>query len=123
QNLSAFFQFLAAGDVDWAVAIGTTDTFLDSGTIRGPVVTRATEGAVDALSLAVKVGTGGTALEQGLQAARAILDADRAGTLSVKATGEVARFTRPDAYLFVVIVSDEDDHSAGDVRTWRRIVE
>lgn len=66
----------------------------------------AKQSAIDAFGQMADVGTAGSAQERGLYAAYlALTNSDNVSTPSE------ARFIRPDAALYVVIVSDEDDSS------------
>lgn len=119
-NFDAFFQFIQAAKVDYQIAIGTTDIFNDAGQLRADVITPGTSDPAGAFRDAIKVGVAGKALEEGLAGAEDILEADRAGTLKVAGKPDVIHFARDDAFLFIVAVSDEEDHSFGEPRYfWR----
>ena len=84
-----------------------------------------TPGAKDAFGKLVKVGTAGSALETGIQAAAQALgrDADRMTGQFKPLPTENAGFLRNDASLFVIFVSDEDDSSFGRVSYFYRTFE
>ncbi|MCK6550820.1 hypothetical protein L6R52_33590 [Myxococcota bacterium] len=88
-------------------------------------ITPTTEGAVNAFSRAVRVGTGGSGLEQGIRAAAQALgrDTNRQTGQWIPPPAENAGFLRPEASLFVVFVSDEDDSSFGETSYFYRAFE
>lgn len=88
-------------------------------------VTPRTPGAASAFARAVRVGTGGSGLETGLDAAAAAL-----GRLTDRETGEARPipaenegFLRADASLFIIFVSDEEDRSFGEPAYFYRVFE
>ena len=115
-NFSAFIQDFISRDIDFRMAITTTDT--SSNYERGRMVT----GSAEKLNFAaaqnnpvkfmedfkklVQVGTSGSGYEKGLEAA----DEFRKRYSS--------SFIRKDAYLAVVILSDEEDQSPKSVATY-----
>ncbi|MCC7384068.1 MAG: hypothetical protein IT384_19655 [Deltaproteobacteria bacterium] len=74
-------------------------------------VTPTTAGAASAFGRMVRVGTGGAAAERGIEAAARALGrhTNRQTGQFVPAPTENAGFLRPEASLFVIFVSDEDD--------------
>lgn len=109
-NLLSFFRFLDEGDVDYQIAVTTTDAVTGDGRFVGSpqVLTPATSNVLADFRQNIQVGVGGSAMEEGLAAA---LDAFERNP----------DFLRDDAYLFIIFVSDEDDRSFGDLRYyWRR---
>lgn len=121
-NLAEFMGWLAAAKVDYRIAVGTTDVFSMAGELSADIITPQTSDPQSAFATAVHVGTQGKALEEGLAAAEDILSADRAGTLTVKG-GNKVQFMRDDAFLFIVVVSDEEDNSFGEPRYYWRTFE
>jgi hypothetical protein len=107
-----FLQFLTAAEVDYHIAVVTTDTQATP-LYRGdpPFITAETPDPQAAFAERAKVGVTGAALEKGLESARLALDRAPEG------------FLREDAFLFIVWVSDEEDHSFGDVRYYWRTFE
>lgn len=105
RNFKGFFDYLQQAQVDYHIAVTTTDVTSDAPGAKGrlfgspEVITPATPDPVDAFQQNAKVGTGGSGYESGLDAARR--------TLELKPTG----FLRADAYLFLIFVSDDEDHS------------
>lgn len=91
----------------------------------------------------VKVGIGGKGLERGLEAMQLALDkqkkltdcvlqhrqkctagcAGRADCVKACEKKYAPDFMRPDAYLYAVVVSDEEDHSFGEVWYFARYLE
>jgi hypothetical protein len=144
RNFQAFISEFVRSAVDFRIGVTTTDLFADDGRLReGRVLSPQTQGIDAAFGQLVRVGTGGSAFEAGLEAARRALerrlgenqqaydaitrcqDACRPGADAVScrercvADSSIA-FLRPDAFLFVVFVTDEEDKSAGDVRGYYR---
>jgi hypothetical protein len=88
-------------------------------------VTATTPGANSAFARAVQVGVGGSGLETGIRAAAIALgrDANRNSGAFLPPPAENDGFLRPDASLFVIFVSDEDDSSFGEVSYFYRAFE
>ncbi len=88
-------------------------------------ITPTTRNGPAAFSRAVRVGTGGSGLETGIQAAAAALgrDTNRGTGQWVPAPTENDGFLRPDASLFLIFVSDEDDNSFGEPTYFYRAFE
>lgn len=109
-NFDAFINEFIDTNVDFKMAITTTDTSSDSK--KGKMVTGSdikltvakaqenpTQFKADFRNL-VKVGTSGSGYEKGLAASEGFMEK------------YASSFIRPDAYLAVVVLSDEDDQSA-----------
>jgi hypothetical protein len=88
-------------------------------------VTATTPGAAAAFSRAVRVGVGGSGRESGIQAAAQAVgrDTDRSNGTWIPAPAMNTGFLRPDASLFLIFVSDEDDASFGEVSYFYRAFE
>jgi hypothetical protein len=112
-NFSAFINEFITKDVDFKMAITTTDTNRDN---KGKMVTGSdvkltsqkardneTQFKKDFNSL-VKVGTSGSGSEKGLEASEGFMDR------------YASTFLRSDAYLAVVVLSDEEDQSSKSVK-------
>lgn len=84
-----------------------------------------TRNAANAFARAVRVGVGGSGLERGIQAAAMALgrDTDRGTGQFRPAPTENNGFLRPEASLFVIFVSDEDDSSFGQISYFYRAFE
>lgn len=118
-NFSAFIDNFIMKDVDFKMAITTTDTSTTakSGSIVPGSDLKLTSPKAQAnpelfksdFRSLVKVGINGSGSEKGLEAT--------AGFMSKHA----ASFLRPDAYLAVVIISDEEDQSAKSVSQYADI--
>ena len=99
--------FLALGDVDWQLAVITTD-MSDShmqGRIQGEIITPATPNPRDTFLRNAETGAAGSNTERGFDAVVAALS-------EPLVSGANAGFLRPDARLAVIEVTDEDDNSA-----------
>ncbi|MBI4822544.1 MAG: hypothetical protein HY791_40160 [Deltaproteobacteria bacterium] len=88
-------------------------------------ITPTTKGAASAFGRAVRVGITGSGLERGIQAAAMALgrEADRATGTFQPQPSENGGFIRPEASLFVIFVSDEEDSSFGQVPYFYRAFE
>jgi hypothetical protein len=88
-------------------------------------VTATTPGGANAFVRAVRVGIGGSGRESGIQAAAQALgrDTDRASGAWKPAPNENSGFLRPDASLFIIFVSDEEDSSFGEITYFYRAFE
>ncbi len=106
RNFHSFFDYLEQAKVDYHIGVTTTDVSSDVPGSKGrlfgspAVITAATPDPVAAFEKNVQVGVDGSSNEAGLDGAREALLLNPAG------------FLRKDAYLFLIFVSDEDDHSA-----------
>ncbi|HXH30090.1 MAG TPA: hypothetical protein VNJ01_04705 [Bacteriovoracaceae bacterium] len=107
-NFSSFIQNFIAKDVDFKMGITTTDTTTgkDGLMVAGSDVKLTSAMAaqdsaqfMDDFKNLIKVGISGSGYEKGLQASEAFM------------TRYSSSFIRPEAYLAVVIVSDEEDQS------------
>lgn len=108
ENFSAFVDVLTQTYADYQIGIVTTDVeTVDAGVLREGILTATTDDIAGAFERAVGVGTYGSRDEQGLAAA----------TLAADPTRNPG-FVRPDSRFNVVFVSDEDDHSPGEVATY-----
>ena len=115
RNFASFIDDFITKDVDFKMGVTTTDT--RSGH-NGVMVAGSEEKLTSAAAKAneaqfkldfknlVKVGTSGSGNEKGLQASRDFMNRYS------------ATFLRPDAYLAVVIVSDEEDQSSDSVSAY-----
>ena len=109
------------GEVDYRIAVTTTDALAGDGELVGnPKVIRPGAGysPLEAFRRNVQVGTSGRALEQGLEAS--LLAIRKAAELT---EGGEPAFLRDLAYLYVIVVSDEEDSSPGEVRYYVRALE
>ncbi len=145
RNFQSFIDEFTRSSVDYRLAITTTDIANDQGRFRGPVLSPQTNGVAQAFSQQIRVGTGGGSFEAGLDAARMSLQARLAANQPQYdaivtcqeacpqgqgkeafqcrdncVTGSGIDFLRPDAYLDLVFITDEEDRSAYDVHTYYR---
>ena len=112
QHFNAFISYFDVADVDYHIALITTDTVRsDRGIFLGEVIDPETPDPEAAFSTMINVGSGGSGTEMGLEAARLALTEPLASTENVG-------FLRPDAFKTVVIVSDEDDASPDPVHVY-----
>lgn len=88
-------------------------------------ITPTTPGGVNAFSRVVRVGIEGAGLEQGIRAAAQALgrDTNRATGEWLPAPAENTGFLRPEASLFVIFVSDEEDSTFGQTTYYYRAFE
>jgi len=115
ENFNSFIRDFIAKDVDFKMGITTTDArseykgLMVSGSDTKLTSAKAKENADQFLAdfrNMVKVGTRGSGNEKGLEGAQGFMQ--RYGTT----------FLRPDAYLAIVVLSDEQDQSAGTVASY-----
>lgn len=113
-NFNAFIQNFITRNVDFKMAITTTDGRSGrSGQMIGdPALLTSTAAAADEaaflnnFSNLIRVGTSGSGNEVGLQTSGDFM------------TQHSSTFLRDDAYLVVVYVSDEEDHSSSTVSSY-----
>ena len=140
---SHFIDEFSRGAVDYRIAVTTTDVFDKTpggrGTLFGSPGIISSKDA-DPLALFqtnVKVGIGGSGNEEGLAAAKATLDALSQMTCASmcsayrSADAQCATdcaasnppFLRQDAYLYIAVVSDDEDHSASEPEFYVRYLD
>ena len=148
KNFHSFIDLFTQGSIDFRIAVTTTDIFKDQGQLQGSpkVITPQTGNVVSAFAANIAVGTKGSPYEAGLQAAQMALDRqaqtnqpktdaltqcqEGCNTQRDTATCQQAclasagfEFLRPDAYLYLVFVTDEEDRSGQDIRYYWRTFE
>jgi len=149
RNFGSFIDVFTQNAIDYRLAITTTDTFKDKGAFKGSpaVITPRTASPVSAFQSNIRVGTAGSPYEAGMDAAVMALDAraalnapilearencrigclNKANASTCQANCEEAHaveFLRPDAYLYIVFVTDEEDKSGNpDLRYYYRKLE
>lgn len=113
-NFGQFIQFTTSLDIDYHIGVITTDTS-ENGAFVAPFIANSgpatTPDPTTAFVQAVNVGTSGSATEKGLETAVLALSEPAISTTN-------AGFLRDHALLSVIYVTDEDDHSDGDVGDW-----
>ena len=145
RNFQSFIDLFSRGAIDFRIAVTTTDIFKDRGLFRGnpKVLTPTTPGLPTAFAANIKVGTNGSPYEAGLEAAQLSITTQAAKNTTVLNTRDSCYtpcsrasdptacradcdkknpidFLRPEAYLYIIFVTDEEDESAEDVRYfWR----
>ncbi|MFZ5467987.1 MAG: vWA domain-containing protein [Myxococcota bacterium] len=148
KNFQSFIDLFSKGAIDFRIAITTTDIFRDQGQFKGSprILTPTTPNLLTAFSNNIKVGTSGSPYEAGLQAAQMALERQAQVNAPKLAAIEQCKldcnqaqnpviciegcpgktpidFLRPDAYLYLVFVSDEEDRSSQDIRYYWRSFE
>jgi hypothetical protein len=124
-NFSSFMQYINQSLIDYHIGVISTDLMKNvdgtcynaghCGQLLGNprIIDRTTPDPLAAFANNVKVGTSGGGNEMGILAAhQAITEPLRSGAN--------AGFLRDDASLAIIFVSDEDDHSYGDVQYYSR---
>lgn len=105
-NFQSFIQYFQNLGLDFQLAVVTTDVYdpSQSGRFVGnpKILKSTTADLAAAFQSNVNVGTDGSGVERGLEAARLALS-------EPLASGENAGFLRPDSILAIVVVSDEED--------------
>lgn len=148
KNFQSFIELFSRGAVDYRIAVTTTDIFKEQGRFVGSprILTPSTPNLVTAFAANVRVGVDGSAYEAGLLAAQLSLEAqarvnapkvaeldacklecgkDPNPVICVEGCGErvAIDFLRPEAFLYLVFVTDEEDRSAQDIRYFWRAFE
>ncbi len=148
KNFQSFMDVFQKSGINYRLAVTTTDTFKEKGELVGnpKVLSPTTPNVASTFANNVRVGINGSPYEAGLEAAWLAVD-DQAKKNAPKL---VARdmcktncnramdpatcaancdkanpidFLRPEAYLYLVFVSDEEDRSPQDVRFYWRSFE
>jgi hypothetical protein len=145
RNFSSFIDLFTRSSVDFRIGVTTTDIFndRDKGELKGNprVITPQTANVAAAFSNNIKVGITGSPFEAGLEAGRMAIDKQKAANVQaieqckracseskpscLKACDEKKDFAflRPDAFLYLVFVTDGEDESQKDVRYYYRYFE
>ncbi|MDP2317043.1 MAG: hypothetical protein Q8P41_29390 [Pseudomonadota bacterium] len=120
-NFQAFISWFVEGNVDYQIAVTTTDDGNDSsvsdparGAFVGPIIRSDMDLATaeELFRVEVNVGTNGSGIETGLKTAHlALTDTERLGD-------QITEFLRDDASLSIVFVSDEEDSSPWPVNDY-----
>ncbi|WP_224362421.1 vWA domain-containing protein [Hyalangium versicolor] len=144
RNFQAFITLFRQGSIDFRLAVATTDVFARPGELVGTpeLLTPDTPELEAAFARNVQVGTLGSAYEEGLEAARLVLErqveegapwrealaACEAGCESEACRADCGvrypvPFLRPGAFLYLIFVTDEDDRSPYELRAYWRAFE
>ncbi|MBI3182797.1 MAG: VWA domain-containing protein [Myxococcales bacterium] len=148
KNFQSFIELFSKGSIDFRIAITTTDVFKDQGQFKGTprILSSTTPNLANAFSANIKVGITGSPYEAGLQAAQMALERQAQTNAPKLAAIEQCKtdcqkqsnpltcseacpaktpidFLRPDAYLYLIFVSDEEDRSSQDIRYYWRAFE
>lgn len=144
KNFQSFIDLFTRGSIDYRIAVTTTDTFKDAGQFKGSpkILTPQTGNVAQAFANNIRVGTAGSPFEAGMDAAEMALERQRqvnapklaqideckfkcpdAACIQTCVDQFPVDFLRPDAYLYLIFVSDEEDKSQQDVRYYWRAFE
>lgn len=143
RNFSSFIDLFTRSSIDFRIGVTTTDIFRDKGALKGNprVITPQTANIAAAFSNNIKVGITGSPYEAGLEAGRLAIEAQKeANALAIEQCKRSCPsnrpacltqcdekkdfpFLRPDAFLYLVFVTDEEDESREDVRFYYRYYE
>lgn len=148
KNFQAFIDVFSRSAIDFRIAITTTDIFKDQGQFRGTprVLTPSTPDVLGAFAKNIRVGIQGSPYEAGLEAARMALERQAQANAPKLQQVESCKigcasslnptpcraacpdkypveFLRPEAYLYLIFVTDEEDKSSEDVRFFWRTFE
>lgn len=143
RNFSSFIDLFTRSSIDFRIAVTTTDIFKDKGALKGNprVITPQTANIAAAFTNNIKVGIMGSPYEAGLEAGRMAIDLQKeANALAIEQCKRSCPsnrpacvtqcdekkdfpFLRPDAYLYLIFVTDEEDESREDVRFYYRYFE
>ncbi len=145
KNFQSFIDVFTRTGIDYRLAITTTDIFKEKGAFVGnpAVITPKTPQVAATFATSAHVGVLGSPYEAGLEAAQMALarqaaanqpKLDQVAQCSAACRNEPTcinqckvaipiDFLRPDAFLYFIFVSDEDDESSQDVRYYWRSYE
>ncbi|NMB75179.1 MAG: hypothetical protein GYA21_08620 [Myxococcales bacterium] len=116
-HFGSFFQFISQSEADFHIGVISTDVYdpAHRGRLLGsiPIISRATPSPAEVFAANVHVGITGKGDEQGFTAASLALS-------EPLISNENAGFVREAASLYIIFVSDEDDHSFGEVEAYVR---
>ncbi len=143
RNFHAFIKEFARNAVDFRIAVTTTDIFKEAGRFVGApqIISPQTPNLLEAFSANIKVGISGSPYEAGLEAAKMAIDRQSAANSDLIAPCTAAcgasdsrciascreaagfQFLRPEAYLYAIFVSDEEDRSSPEAKYYQRYFE
>lgn len=106
-QFNAFGEVIRNTGIDFQVGVVSTDMLNGGGLLVGPVLTPDTPDLADAFALQALLGTDGSRDEQPLEATIHAID-----------SALNPDFIRTDAGLHVIVLTDEDDHSPGDLEDY-----
>jgi len=131
-NIGTFIDFIdpdpartgESGEVDYRIAVTTTDANRTGGAlVRGTqaplIIQPGDPDPVKAFQSTIAAIQEGGALEEGFQSALLAIQ----NAAEVRDARGAPMFLRENAYLYVIIVSDEEDSSFGEVRYYQRAFE
>jgi hypothetical protein len=122
RNFQAFMDVFSRTAIDFRIGVTTTDIFTSPGQLHGSpaILSPSTPDVVARFGDNVRVGTDGSAFEAGFHAAKLTLDQLAQAKADALAAGAPVTFLRDGAYLYLIFVTDEDDRSDGDLRSYWR---
>lgn len=148
RNVRSFIDVFVKSEVDFRLAVTTTDVFTDPGALYGnpKIITPSTPDVAGKFAANAQVGVAGSPYEAGLEAAERTLNRQRteqaakfegyescalncdkgedpAACRKVCASSSGINFLRPDAFLYLIFLTDEEDRSQGDIRFYYRSFE
>ncbi len=128
-----FFAHLQSSNVDYRIAVTTSDIFGTAGGLVGtpPVIVgnsqdQAVPNTPDpqaAFQENVMVGTAGSARDESLEAASMALAHLQSAAQAAEANGQTVQFLRSDAALFLIFVGDGPDYSPNEPNYYWRVYE
>ena len=145
EGLGRFMKLLDRGNVDYRIAVTTTDASKNAGAFVGSPAIIAPSLANPSLAFSknVRVGTEGSGHEEAFESARLAIERESRSAAQVLAQRADCRnacgtsssclakcaedytpaFMRPEAHLHLIFVSDEDEQSLGELRFFQRFFE
>jgi hypothetical protein len=127
QSFESFINNLISTGVDYHIGVITTDPgdngVLHSGNSSTRFITNETSDSSNTFLENVEVGIAGSAIERAFESTALALGVGagwEAGDVPIPPNED---FLRPDASLFIIMVSDEDDKSFGPVGYFKRLFE
>lgn len=125
-----FFAHLESSQLDYRIAVTTMDIFDTAGRLVGNpsvIVGGSQDPAVPdtadpqgAFQRNIIVGTTGSARDEGLEATSMALGQLQEQAAAAQANGQAVLFLRPDAALFIILVTDGVDYSPSEPRLYWR---
>jgi len=128
-----FFAHLQSSNVDYRIAVTTSDIFGTAGNLVGTpqiIVGNSQSQAIpntpdpqSAFQSNIMVGTDGSARDESLEAASMALGLLQQSAQTAEASGQSVSFLRPDAALFLIFVGDGPDYSPNEPNYYWRVYE
>ncbi len=126
-SFQSFINTLIASGVNYHIGVVSTDVgdggVLNMGPNSTPVITPDTADATQVFLENVRVGVTGSRIEKGFATAALVVGKGNSWKPGRALKMPNPDFIRPEASLFIIMVSDEDDKSFGPVGYYRRLFE